>query len=120
MASETTKLISLYGFHKPSPNVPSGSAFCQKLETYFRFAGIPYNNEGATPNNAPKGKLPYVKFQDDSILADSHIIIRHLIEKGHADLDAQAGLTEVEKADGTVYRGYLEDHIVRDTASLQH
>lgn len=111
-SSESLQPFTLYGFHKPSPAVPSGSAFCQKLEAYCRFAGIDYKSEATTPNAAPKSKLPYVKFQDGSILADSHLIIRHLVKEGRPDLDSRAGLSDVEKADGNVYRGYLEDHVV--------
>ncbi|KAK9897224.1 hypothetical protein P389DRAFT_54646 [Cystobasidium minutum MCA 4210] len=110
-SSESLQPFTLYGFHKPSPAVPSGSAFCQKLEAYCRFAGIDYKSEATTPNAAPKSKLPYVKFQDGSILADSHLIIRHLVKEGRPDLDSRAGLSDVEKADGNVYRGYLEDHV---------
>lgn len=113
-SGESDKPIVLYGFPKPSA-VPSGSAFCQKLEAYFRFAGIPYTEEGAAPQKGPKGKLPYVQLPDGTILADSHFIIRHCIKEGLVgDLDSKAGLTELEKAESAVWRGYWEDHVVGD------
>lgn len=118
-SNESAKPIVLYGFPKP-PAVPSGSGFCQKLEAYFRFAGIPYEDEGTTPNTAPKGKLPCVKLPDGSILADSHFIIRHCIKEGLGDLDTKAGLTELEKADSIVWRGYWEDHVVSCIVTAVH
>lgn len=110
-APVSSKPVTLYGFHK-QPKSPSGSAFCQKLETYYRFSNIPYIDEGTTPNTAPKGKLPYVKYEDGTFRADSHLIIRHEVEKGGPELDSMCGLTDLEKADGAVYRGYWEDHVV--------
>lgn len=111
-ANEASQTIVLYGFPK-QPGVPSGSAFCQKLETYFRFSGVPYIDIGTYPQKGPKGKLPYVQLPDGTILADSHFIVRHFIKEDLVeDLDIKAGLSDLEKAESIVWRGYWEDHVV--------
>lgn len=49
--------------------------FCTKLEAYFRAAKIVYSSELASPREAPRGKVPYVRW-DGELIGDSHRIIR--------------------------------------------
>jgi len=69
--------LKLFVFDKP-PSVPSSSYYCQKLETYLRANSTPYTVNFALPFSAPKGKLPFVEFEDGEKLPDSWFIIRRL------------------------------------------
>lgn len=120
-SSSPSESIILYGFYKPE-NKPSASGFCQKLETYFRAVGYTsYTHTATWPNNAPKGKLPYISITPSSsspddkdlsksitILPDSTFIIKHLIESGITP-DPDAILTPLQKADSRAYQAQLEE-----------
>ncbi|EGN98872.1 hypothetical protein SERLA73DRAFT_181573 [Serpula lacrymans var. lacrymans S7.3] len=110
MASETK--VILWGFGKDS-KVPSPSAFCQKMETFLRFTSTPYEFRATSSSKAPKHKLPYVDIHHDGkvvTIADSHFIIRYLIENGiSSDPDSEASLTSVQKAESRAFQGYLEE-----------
>jgi len=108
MASSTN--LTLHGFAK-SENRPSPSGYCQKLETYLRAAGSPsYTMKATLPFSAPKGKLPYITFPDGSILADSHFILRHLLQNGLApDLDAD--LSPAQRAESRAWAAWTEERL---------
>ncbi|MBA2655964.1 MAG: glutathione S-transferase N-terminal domain-containing protein [Tatlockia sp.] len=88
-------MITLYQF--PSVwGLPNVSPFCLKVETYLRFAKIPYEIKAVMdPRKAPKGKLPLIKINDKKI-ADSEIIIDFLKAKYGNSLDKN--LTEEQEA----------------------
>lgn len=80
-------MITLFQF-PPAFNVPNVSPYCLKLETFLRLCGLEYQVQHLTdPRKAPKGKLPYVKVEGQSI-ADSELIIRELQQRFALDLDA--------------------------------
>jgi len=101
--------VQLFVFQKETEE-PSGSAFCQKLETYFRVCDFKdYKVKFTAPPKAPKGKLPYI-IVDGKTIADSHFIIRYFTENGKMrDLDAN--LTAFQRADSRAWQGYLEEFI---------
>lgn len=70
-------MITLYQF--PAIwGLPNASPFCLKLETYLRMAELPYEiKKVRNPARAPKGKLPFIKL-DNQLVADSDIIIDYL------------------------------------------
>lgn len=91
-------------------DIPNYSPFCLKLEAYFRFAGIPYENEfDFQIKKAPKQKMPYIK-RNNELLGDSTLIIQKLVsENSQWDLDSH--LTEEQKAISTLLQRTLEKHI---------
>lgn len=105
----------------PSPQ-PSYSGYCAKLETYMRFAAIPYTTVDSLPNFAPKGKVPYITVisgggggtgdvdtkTNTTTIADSHLAIRWLVDHGYRDLDKVSGLTETELGEGRSWKWYWE------------
>jgi glutathione S-transferase len=92
------------------------SPFAIKLEAYLRLAGIPYEARGGDPQRSPNGKVPYVRLEDGTLLADSQRVI-DLLESlaGAAALDA--GLDGPARARGHLVRRTLEEatyfHLVR-------
>lgn len=121
MSSESRPHVILWGVAKP-PNAPSSSGFCQKLETFLKFSGISYELAETIPMKAPKGKVPYADIKHDGktvTVADSHFIIRYLIENGLVeDPDTVAGLTPVQKGESRAWQAYIEEllysAVVRD------
>jgi glutathione S-transferase len=99
--------IQFFVFPKETDE-PSGSGYCQKLETFFRICDFKdYEVKFTSPPKAPKGKLPYIVV-DNKPVADSHFIIRYLIQNGKMrDLDA--GLTPVQRAESRAWQAYAEE-----------
>lgn len=88
-------MLTLYQF-PPIWGLPNASTFCCKVETYLRMADIPYEIcSMRDPRKAPKGKLPFIKI-DGQTIPDSEFIIDHLINKYGDSLDKN--LTETQKA----------------------
>ncbi|MCY1266499.1 hypothetical protein D3C76_779010 [compost metagenome] len=80
-------MITLFQF-PPAFNVPNASPYCLKLETFLRLAGLEYQVKHlGDPRQGPKGKLPFIKVEGQTI-ADSEIIIRDLQQRFAFDLDA--------------------------------
>lgn len=88
--------------------VPNLSPFCCKLETWLRIAGIAYEVVDTTdPRKGPKGKLPFI--EDAGILiADSSIIIEHLVKSRGVDPDAS--LNDSQRAIALLVQRTLEEH----------
>lgn len=70
-------MITLYQF--PSVwGLPNASPFCLKVETYLRMAEIPHEIRSVlNPKKGPKGKLPFIRV-NDQIIPDSEFIIDKL------------------------------------------
>lgn len=77
-------MITLYQF--PGLwRLPNASPFCLKLETYLRMAEIPYDIRFVgDPRKSPKGKLPYIKLNNEAI-PDTEFII-DLLKKRYGDV----------------------------------
>ncbi|AKF04437.1 glutathione S-transferase family protein [Sandaracinus amylolyticus] len=88
--------------------VPNLSPFCCKLETWLRIAGIPYEVvETRDPRSAPKGKLPFI--EDDGVrIADSTLVIEHLVRTRGRDPDAT--LDAAQRATALLVQRTLEEH----------
>jgi len=88
--------------------LPNPSAFCVKLETYLRMAGIPYQTAYGEPRAAPKGKVPWIE-DDGQVIGDSGFIIDHLKQKFGDPLDSR--LSARERAEGHAIRKMLEESL---------
>ncbi|EJD35194.1 hypothetical protein AURDEDRAFT_130757 [Auricularia subglabra TFB-10046 SS5] len=116
-STTTTTTIKLHGFAKRAPDTPSGSFFCQKLETHLRLASFPranYTLVDALPFRQPKGKLPCVTLSRpgaaDVFLEDSHFILRALAADGVIpDVDAPLGLSAAQRADARAWQAWTEE-----------
>ncbi|KIJ67090.1 hypothetical protein HYDPIDRAFT_109098 [Hydnomerulius pinastri MD-312] len=120
MTSKSETKVIFYAFPK-TDDIPSFSGFCQKVETFLRYAKVTYESRPTSfPDKAPKHKLPYVEVKHNGTsqtIPDSHFIIKHLIEKGIAP-DPDAGLTALEKAESRVWQAYAEG-IVSDMVGYE-
>lgn len=84
------------------------SPFCVKLETYFRMVNIEYSIKPPNFLKAPKGKVPYIKI-DDQFIGDSTLIIKELKQRFGDPLDMD--LSDVERAQSVALQRLFEDHI---------
>lgn len=92
-------MITLYQFHSVW-GLPNASPFCMKVETYLRMEKLPYKIKRIhNPQQAPKGKLPYIQI-DGKVYPDSELIIDELKTLYGNGLDTH--LTEEQQALGTL------------------
>ncbi|MBT3585134.1 MAG: glutathione S-transferase family protein [Halobacteriovoraceae bacterium] len=90
--------------------VPNNSPFCAKLECYLKAAKVEYISVPfhGNPAKAPKGKLPYIVDQGQSI-ADSELVIKYLKQRHQVDLDQ--GLSKTDQAIACAFKKLIEDHL---------
>jgi glutathione S-transferase len=100
-------MITLYNFG-PAFGLPDPSPFVTKAEVLLKMAGLPYKTDTGGFNKAPKGKLPYI-VDDGETIADSTFIRWHLEKKYHIDLDR--GLDAEQRAIAWAFEKMLEDHL---------
>jgi glutathione S-transferase len=100
-------MITLHAFG-PLWGVPDPSPFVIKTEVQLKMAGLPYRRERGGPQGAPKGKLPFI-VDDGETVADSTFIRDHIERKYGLDLDA--GLTPQQRSQAWMIERMLEDHI---------
>lgn len=88
--------------------IPNLSPFCCKLETWLRIAGIPYEVvDTPDPRKAPRGKVPFI--EDAGLrIADSSLIIEHLVRTRGVDPDAT--LSPSQRATALLVQRTLEEH----------
>lgn len=85
------------------------SPFALKVEMALRYLGMEYRIQGmADPRKAPKGKLPFIEVDGETI-ADSEIILEHLDRISGGKLFG--GLSDDQIARGTAYTRLAEDHL---------
>lgn len=100
-------MLTLYGFG-PAFGLPDPSPFVMKSEVQLKMAGVPYKFERASPRDAPKGKIPFIRVGAHR-LGDSTFIRTHL-EKAHR-FDFDEGLCTVERSLAWAMERMLEDHL---------
>ena len=83
-------MITLYGFGAGF-GLPEISPFVTKTEIQLKMAGLAYRKEKAKPPASPKGQLPYIVDEAETI-ADSTFIRAHLEAKYGFDFDAPLSL----------------------------
>ena len=100
-------MITLYGFG-PMFGLPDPSPFVLKTEIQLKLAELSFGKARARPMDAPKGKLPYIE-DDGETIADSSFIREHIEKKYGIDLDR--GLTRDMRARAWAIERMLEDHL---------
>jgi glutathione S-transferase len=107
MTATTQQPIRLFQFPRML-GVPNLSPYCCKLETWLRIANVPYEVvDTPDPRKGPKGKVPFIEDAGERI-ADSSLIIDHLIQTRAVDPDA--GLDESQRAIALLVQRTLEEH----------
>ena len=85
------------------------SPFTLKLEAWLRLAGLPYEVVPIlNPGKGPKGKLPFI-VDDGTVVADSSLIIEHLVRTRGIDLDRE--LSREQRAQAVALQRLFEDHL---------
>ncbi|MPZ36542.1 MAG: glutathione S-transferase family protein [Rhizobiales bacterium] len=107
MTNAAHPIIKLFQFPRRF-GIPNLSPFCCKLETWLRIAGVPYEVvETLDPRKGPKGKLPFI--EDAGVrIADTSIIIDHLVKTRGVDPDAR--LDDSQRAIALLVQRALEEH----------
>lgn len=107
MTTATSAPIKVFQFPRMF-EVPNLSPFCAKLETWLRIAAIPYEVvDTPDPRKGPRGQLPYIE-DGGTIVADTSLIIEHLIETRGVDPDAR--LDSTQRATARLVQRALEGH----------
>src|SRR5688572_6981710 len=113
----TTPPMVLYQF-PPALGLPiSESPPCAKVEVYLRLMNVPYTTGPGDTRKSPTKMVPYVRWPDGSLQAESGDIISRLEQKAgperlDAGLDADRlarGRALAERVEGIVYDACLHD-----------
>jgi glutathione S-transferase len=99
-------MIILYGFGAGF-GLPEISPFVTKTEVQLKMAGISYRKERAMPPASPKGQLPFI-VDDAQSIADSTFIRAHIEAKYGFDFDA--GLDLRQRAQAWAFERMIEHH----------
>jgi glutathione S-transferase len=100
-------MITLYGFGAGF-GLPEISPFVTKTEVQLKMAGLAYRKERAKPPSSPKGQLPYI-VDDAETIADSTFIRAHLEAKYGFDFDAPLSLQA--RAQAWAFERMIEHHV---------
>ena len=100
-------MITLYGFGAGF-GLPEISPFVTKTEVQLKIAGLAYHKQRAMPPASPKGQLPYIDDEGQSI-ADSTFIRAHIEQKYGFDFDR--GLGQRERAQAWAFERMIEHHL---------
>ncbi|KAJ5747119.1 uncharacterized protein N7511_008815 [Penicillium nucicola] len=116
--TEQPQLTLYRGF--PGFDEYTWSPFVTKMELCLRVSGLEYTKEAGSVRDAPRGKIPYLKFaqpdgSDPEILSDSSMMIRQLIGKGLID-DWNASLNPSQRTHDLGLRAVLEEKLYFLTA----
>merc|ERR1712117_754685 len=92
-----------------SPQIPSISPFCLKLESWLKLHGVKYQNvDHKCKFRSKKGMLPFIEMNGEEI-ADSNIIIDTLSKKFEKEMPAQ--LTQDQKNVQHAMIAMVENHL---------
>jgi glutathione S-transferase len=100
-------MITLYGFGAGF-GLPEISPFVTKTEVQLKMADLAYRKQKAMPPASPKGQLPYIDDEVDSI-ADSTFIRAHIERKYGFDFDD--GLDQQQRAQAWAIERMIEHHV---------
>ncbi len=107
MIEKELKMLTFYGFGSAF-GLPDPSPFVMKSEVQLKMAGVPYRFERASPPDAPKGKMPFIKTGAHRV--GDTTFIRAYIEKAHG-FDFDKGLSAEQRAQAWAIVRMLEDHL---------
>merc|ERR1739838_650220 len=101
-------MVYLFQFTR-SPQIPSISPFCLKLESWLKLHGIKYQNiDHKCKFRSRKGMLPFIELNDEEI-ADSNMIIETLAKKFEKEMPAQ--LSQDQKNVQHAMVAMVENHL---------
>jgi len=101
-------MVYLFQFTR-SPQIPSISPFCLKLESWLKLHGIKYQNiDHKCKFRSRKGMLPFVEINGDEI-ADSNMVIETLAKKFDKEMPAQ--LSQDQKNVQHAMIAMVENHL---------
>jgi len=101
-------MVYLFQFTR-SPQIPSISPFCLKLESWLKLHGIKYQNiDHKCKFRSRKGMLPFVEINGDEI-ADSNMVIETLTKKFDKEMPAQ--LSQDQKNVQHAMIAMVENHL---------
>ena len=100
-------MIILHGFG-PGFGLPEKSPFVTKTEVQLKMAGLAYRKEKAMPPSSPKGQLPYIVDDGESV-ADLTFIRAHVEGKYGFDFDAPLSLQA--RAQAWAFERMIEHHV---------
>jgi len=87
------------------------TAFCTKLYFRLRHGGLPYETAKGTRGQAPKGKMPYARFEKTGeLMGDSSLITQRLIDDGKLE-ELNAGLAPEQRAADFCLRSMVDDRM---------
>jgi len=109
-------LLTVYSFDADEKRY-SFSSFVTKLHFRLRHANVPYENGFGSKIQAPKGKIPYVRFcESGELMGDSGLIVARLVGMGVME-DLNGGLSAEERARDFCLRSMVEDRMYYLTVS---
>ena len=100
-------MITVYSFG-PLFDLPDPSPFVVKTLVQLMMAKLPFERSFGTPQQAPKGKVPFID-DDGQKIGDSTFIRAHIERKYGVDLDR--GLSPEQRAQSWAIERMLEDHL---------
>jgi glutathione S-transferase len=100
-------MITLYGFGAGF-GLPEISPFVAKTEVQLKMAGLAYRKQKAMPPASPKGQLPFID-DDGQSIADSTFIRAHI--EGKYGFDFDAGLDRRQRAQAWAFERMIEHHV---------
>ncbi len=100
-------MITLYGFGAGF-GLPEISPFVTKTEVQLKMAGLAHRKQRAMPPASPKGQLPFIE-DDGQSIADSTFIRAHIERKYGFDFDA--GLSLQARAQSWAFERMIEHHV---------
>jgi glutathione S-transferase len=100
-------MITLHSFGA-GMKLPDPSPFVLKAEMLLKISGLPYRKVMSDVRKAPKGKIPFIEDQGQTI-ADT-TFIRLYLERKHG-IDFDKGLTAEQKATSWAVDKLCEDHL---------
>merc|ERR1712117_77195 len=102
------EMVYLFQYTR-SPQIPSISPFCLKLESWLKLHGVKYQNvDHKCKFRSKKGMLPFIEMNGEEI-ADSNIIIDTLSKKFEKEMPAQ--LTQDQKNVQHAMIAMVENHL---------
>jgi glutathione S-transferase len=100
-------MIILYGAGEGF-GLPEMSPYVAKTEVQLKMAGLGYRKERGTPQEAPKGQVPFIE-HDGARIGDS-TFIRGYLERTFG-LDFDEGLNARQRAEAWAIERMLENHL---------
>merc|ERR1712158_271072 len=101
-------MVYLFQFTR-SPQIPSISPFCLKLESWLKLHGIKYQNvDHKCKFRSKKGLLPFIELNGEEI-ADSNIVIETLSKKFEKEMPAE--LSQDQKNVQHAMIAMVENHL---------